>query len=162
MTRQSSATFVLQHYPEGEISFTNDFVAHLPGLIITQFSLNRILADGSSNINTVLRFDFIDDWYSVLAFLDENNKSTGHFVISAQTPLQLKDGIWKGCDLILKIKVQSDWSYSINGEEDFLSATDDGWMRVYFAVNARDTIQKICSMLNDHTLPPEIMDAVNL
>lgn len=162
MTRPAIDTFELKQFPEGARRFANDFVAHLPGLVITQFSLGTDALDDRNSMNTVLRFDFVDDWYSVLAFLDCENKPTGDYVISAQSPIVLRNGLWKGDELILKVKVSADWSYDIEGEEEFLSAVDDGWMTVYSAMNARETIRKLCVMLDDHTLPPEVMDAVNM
>ncbi|MHB1456335.1 MAG: hypothetical protein ACYC0V_05405 [Armatimonadota bacterium] len=162
MTRPANYIFELRQYPEGVRNFTNDFVACLPGLVITQFNLERDTPDGAGSINTILRFDFVEDWYSVLAFLDIENKPTGHYVISAQSPMDFKDGSWKGDDLILKIKVFADWSYQIEGDKDFIAAIESGWMQADAAMNARETIRKICVMLNDRTLPPEVMDAVNM
>lgn len=162
MTRPANYTFELRQYPEGIRRFTNDFVACLPGLVITQFTLERDTPDGSGSINTILRFDFVEDWYSVLAFLDTENKPTGHYVISAQSQMTFRDGMWKGDDLLLKVKVFADWSYAIEGDVEFTSAVNSGWISEDAAVNARETIRKICVMLNDRTLPPEVMDAVNM
>lgn len=162
MTRQTFDTFVLRQFPDGEKVFTNDLVARLPGLVITQFQLNRPSPNGGSSVNTVLRFDFTDDWYSVLAFLDAENNPTAQYLISAQTPLQYENGVWRGDDLILKVRVQADWSYTIEGTEEFWKAVDAGWMDPYKASNAQDAIRRMCAMLNDHALPPEVMDAMNM
>lgn len=162
MTRPAAYTFELRQYPEGVKCFTNDFVACLPGLVITQFSLDRDTPDGSGSINTLLRFDFVEDWYGVLVFLDCANKPTGHYVIYAQSPMEFIDNVWKGDDLLLKVKVFADWSYKVEGDTEFNAAVDGGWMHPDAAMNARDTIRKMCVMLNDRTLPPEVMDAVNM
>lgn len=162
MTRPVNYAFELRQYPEGVRHFMNDFVACLPGLVITQFTLERDTPDGAGSLNTILRFDFVEDWYGVLAFLDAENKPTGHYVISAQSPMVFGDGTWRGDDLLLKVKVFADWSYTVEGEEEFNAAVDAGWIRADAAANARETIRKMCVMLNDRTLPPEVMDAVNM
>jgi predicted RNA-binding protein associated with RNAse of E/G family len=76
--------------------------------------------------------------------------------------MEFVDNVWKGDDLLLKIKVFADWSYKVEGDAEFTAAVDGGWMHPDAAMNARDTIRKMCVMLNDRTLPPEVMDAVNM
>ncbi|MHB1001162.1 MAG: hypothetical protein ACYC27_18110 [Armatimonadota bacterium] len=161
MARPESVSLEFRLYPDSFHTYCNDFVADLPGLIITQFLVNQRHIDKYSPDTTALRFDFVDDWYSVLAFLDHANQPTGHYIIYAQTPLMQSNGIWKGDNLLLKLVVKKGWNYSIEGEERFLSAVDDGWMRIDSALNARESIRKICTMLDDRSLPLEVMDAVN-
>lgn len=164
MVKPKTISFEFRTYPDGAKVFSNDFVAHLPGLLITQFAVdnNHSLSLAMNIDTTALRFDFLDDWYSVIAFLDGLNKPTGHYIINTQTPLICQDGMWKGDNLLLKLEVYRDWQYSILGEKDLISAVDDGWMMVNSAINARETIRKTCTMLDDRSLPQEVMDAVSI
>ena len=160
MTRPETISFELERYQSDPQSFENELVAQLPGLLITQFpTLARESPDQVAN-GVVLRFDFIDDWYSVLAFLDADKQPTGRYRISIQTPLRNDGRKWHGNDLILGVEVLPDGSYSLTGEEDFCTAVEEGWMRVYAAANAREALRKLCIMLDEGCLPQEVMDAV--
>jgi len=139
--------------------FESDLVAQLPGLLITQFAVSEDVAVPGADA-TALRFDFVEDWYSVIAFLDGEKIPTGHYRISLQTPLRSYNGVWKGDDLILAVEVYPSWEYAIVNEEAFSCAVEEGWMRIYAAANARECLRKLSTMLDEHCLPPEVMDAV--
>lgn|GEM_PF-2553202 len=151
--------FEFKRYEDSDEELECDLVAQLPGLLISEY---LVPANGSSakSQTEALRFDFFEDWYSVVAFLDEDKMPTGRYRISMQSPLFGKDGVWRGVNLILGIEVYPDWSYVITDEETFLRAVEDGWMRVYSAAKARECLRKLCAMLDEHYLPPEVMDAV--
>lgn len=160
MTRPETIRFELRHYKSDEKSFESDLVAQLPGLIITQSPVRELGSLAQSGDEIALRFDFIDDWYSVLAFLDGSKQPTGHYLISTQTPLRNEGGIWKGNDLILRLEVFPRGEYVISEEENFYTAIDEGWMRVHAAAKAREALRKLCFMLDEGCLPQEVMDAV--
>ena len=161
MARAETIIFEFRQYQAGLQTFGNDLVAQLPGLLITQFALPEGKASGLVADKMALRFDFVDDWYSVLAFLDDTKHPTGHYKISIQTPLTNEGGIWKGDDLLLGLEIRPDFGYVTTGEEEFLSAVEKGWMRVYTAANAREALRKLCLMLDDGRLPQEVMDAIH-
>jgi predicted RNA-binding protein associated with RNAse of E/G family len=108
-----------------------------------------------------LRFDFIDDWYSVIAFLDEDSKPTGHYRVDMQTPLRNENGVWKGDHLILGLVIQPDFHYTVVGDDEFLAAVEEGWMKVFTAAKAREALRTISHMVDSGCLPPEVMDAVH-
>lgn len=155
----AKAKFEIRKYKAGAQKFENDLVAQLPGLLITQFAVSEDLAILGEDV-AALRFDFTEDWYSVIAFLDSSKTPTGHYRISIQSPLRNDDGVWKGDDLILAIEVYPNWEYTILNEEAFLCAVEEGWMRIYAASNAKECLRKLILMLDEHCLPPEVMDAV--
>lgn len=159
MARPETVRFELNQYQTGIQVFENDLVAQLPGLLITQFTVQEEPSSRARD-KIGLRFDFVDDWYSVLAFLDDSKRPTGHYLVSMQTPLSNEDGIWKGNDLVLKLEVLSQGDYLITCEEEFYAAVEGGWMRVYSAAKAREALHKICLMLEEGCLPQEVMDAV--
>lgn len=107
-----------------------------------------------------LRFDFLEEWYSILAFLDEDKRPTGHYHVALQSPLRNELGMWRGYDLLLNLEVHAGWDYKVHGEEEFCEAVEEGWMRVYAAANAREAMRKLCAMLDNGGLPQEVMDAV--
>jgi predicted RNA-binding protein associated with RNAse of E/G family len=160
LARIDTVKFAFRRYKAGLRFFENDLVAELPGLIISQFPLPDDCHSCLSGDRTALRFDFVDDWYSVLAFLDRDNRSTGHYRIRMQSSLREERGLWKGDDLLLRVEILQNWAYEIVGEEEFFTAVDDGWMRVHAAANARQTMRRFCAMLNDGCLPQEVMDAI--
>lgn len=160
MSRSETAKFEFRQYQAGSEIFENDLVAQLPGLLITQFSVPNGRPPGRGDDRYALRFDFIEDWYSVTAFLDEGKQPTGHYRVAIQSPLQDYDGIWKGYDLLLGLEILQNWDYFVTGEEDFCAAVEEGWMRVYSAANAREALRKLCNMLDEGCLPQEVMDAV--
>lgn len=160
MYRPEDIAFELTRYHDDPRRFTSALVAQLPGLLITQSSVYSNEHRPCGNDSVALRFDFIEDWYSVLAFLDANKQPTGHYRISIQTPLTSHDGVWCGCDLLLGIEVMPGHGYAVMGEEDFCEAVEDGWMRVYAAANAREAMRKLCRLLDEGRLPQEVMDAV--
>ena len=135
-------------------------MAHLPGLLITQFEVPRNEHPDLAADRLALRFDFTEEWYSVIAFLDNEKSPTGHYRIFIQSPLQNEDGLWRTFDLILGMEVTPNGTYTVTGEEEFCAAVEEGWMRVYAAANAREALRKLCSMLDEGQLPQEVMDAV--
>ncbi|MDH7481588.1 MAG: hypothetical protein QHH26_06385 [Armatimonadota bacterium] len=155
----SKVKFEIRRYKSDVHKFENDLVAYLPGLLITQSTVSNDLATLDKD-TTALRFDFIEDWYSVTAFLDSAKNPTGHYHISIQSPLRNDNGVWKGDDLVLAVEVYSNWEYAILNEEAFSCAVEEGWMRIYAAANARECLRKLTLMLDEHCLPPEVMDAV--
>lgn len=160
MARLETIKFEISQYQRAPRVFESDVVAQLPGLLITQFEVPDAEHLGQEADKVALKFDFIDDWYCVVAFLDGNKRPTGHYRISIQTPLRNEGGAWKGCDLILGLEVGPNWDYVVIGEEDFCAAVEEGWMRVYAAANAREALRRLCLMLGGHSLPQEVMDAV--
>lgn len=160
MGRAETVHFELKRYQNGSRLFANDLVAQLPGLLITQFAVLEGESLGRTTGKVGLRFDFVDDWYCVLVFLDQNMRPTGHYRGLVQTPLKNEDGLWKGSDLLLGLEVSPDGDYYVTGEEDFCAAVEQGWMRVYAAARAREALRKLCSMLDEGRLPQEVMDAV--
>ena len=159
MARPERIKFEFRRYRSEAKSFVNDRVAQLPGLLITQFNPETALP-GLDDDRVALRFDFTDDWYSVLAFLDEEKRPTGHYKICLQSPLNEENGIWIGDDLLLRLEIRPESDYIITGEEEFFSAVETGWMRVFSAAKAREALRKLCSMLDEGQLPQEVMDAV--
>ena len=157
MVRPSKVRFVINRYRSEPHIYENELVARLPGLLITQFTLPP---EEPAPDRVGLRFDFIEDWYAVLAFLDDRKKPTGHYRLLIQTPLLDSEGIWRGTDLLLHIDVRPDGSYVIDGDDCFCHAVEEGWMRVYSAANAREALRRLCSMLDLGKLPQEVMDAV--
>jgi len=108
-----------------------------------------------------LRFDFVEEWYSILAFLDRDGNPTGHYRVGMQTPLQNDEGVWTGDDLLLGLEVLPDFHYVVTGEDDFLTAVEDGWMKVFTAAKARESLRGLCAMVDGGSLPQEVMDAVH-
>lgn len=161
MSHPEAVRFEFRRYNASRRFYQNDLVAKLPGLIITQFVVSQPVPIDLDNDHIALRFDFFDDWYNVMAFLDVNGDPTGHYRVSIQTPLQNEAGIWKGDDLLLGLEIMPEFKYSITGESDFLSAVEEGWMKIYSAANARDALRSLCQMVDGGTLPQEVMDAVH-
>lgn len=161
MARQETIRFELSRYQREPLSFENDLVAKLPGLLITQFMISQKSLPGLDEDMMALRFDFLDEWYSVTAFLDQDKQPTGHYRIGTQTPIEVFDRVWRGDDLIIGMEIHPNYAYYITGEEEFLSAVDNGWMRVYSATKAREAVRELCGMLDRGALPPEVMDAVH-
>lgn len=161
MARSEAARFSFRQYGSASQQFENELVAQLPGLLITQFTVPQAPRNGHHG-STGLRFDFMDDWYSVVAYLDDEKRPTGYYRISCQSPLHKADGTWKGVGLVLEADVEPDWQYSILHEEEFIQAVEDGWMRVYSAAKARQALRDICKLLDAHSLPQEVMDALGV
>jgi len=160
MTRQETISFEFRRYRSDPLASENELVAQLPGLLITQFPASERESPDQAANGVVLRFDFVDDWYSVLAFLDSDKQPTGRYHISMQTPLMNDGGKWRGNNLILGVEISPNGSYLVTGEEDFCAAVEEGWMRVYAAAKAREALRKLCLMLDEGCLPQEVMDAV--
>ena len=160
MARPETIRFEIKHYNGAPRVFENDLVAQLPGLLITQFEVPLCERPDLAADRLALRFDFTDDWYSVIAFLDEDKSPTGHYRISMQAPLRNEDEVWKSLDLILGLEISPNGDYVVTGEEEFCGAVEEGWMRVYAAANAREALRKLCHMLDEGQLPQEVMDAV--
>lgn len=142
-------------------SFENELVASLPGLLITQFSVPSESSVGMIDDKVVLRFDFCDDWYSVLVYLDEMNHPTGHYKIYVQTPLVHHGDFWSGEDMVVGMEIIPGFGYLLKGEEEFLRNTRDGWIQAGTFLRVRDTMRTLRSMLDEGTLPQEVMYAVN-
>ena len=159
MARPETVKFEIKRYEGGPRMFETDLVAQLPGLIISQYQPSNG-EHPSLEAGVALRFDFFDDWYSVIAYLDPDKRPTGYYHISMQSPLRHDNGVWKGYDLILNLDVTPDWCYSVTDEVEFCTAVEEGWMRVYAAANAREALRKICALLDRRSLPQEVMDAV--
>lgn len=159
MARPDTVRFHLRQFDADPQEFENDLVAQLPGLLISQFDIPQPPPNGHHG-TTGLRFDFVDDWYSIIAYLDEGKKPTGHYHISMQSPLVNYGDVWKGNLLVLAADVQPGWEYAIHNEEEFLHAVERGWMRVYSAAKAREALRDICKHLDEHCLPQEVMDAL--
>jgi len=153
--------FEIWHFRTGLESFANELVAQLPGLLITQFTIPQDNHQFANSNSVGLRFDFIDDWYSVLAYLDTFKRPTGFYHIFIQSPLCNQKGIWRGTALELTITVYPDRTYMVSGEQEFCAAVEEGWMRVYAAAKARETLRNLCLMLDEGRLPQEVMDAVS-
>lgn len=160
MARPETIKFEIKRYECVPRIFENDLVAQLPGLLITQYQVAEGECPTPDAGCLALRFDFVDDWYSITAFLDSDKRPTGHYHVCIQSPLRHDNGTWKGYDLILNLDVVPDWEYSVSDEVEFCSAVEDGWMRVYAAANAREALRKMCSLLDKRNLPQEVMDAV--
>lgn len=160
MARTQTIRFEFQRYRDDPEIIENDLVAELPGLLITQFSVAEGESPSPDADRVGLRFDFVDDWYSVLAFLDQDKRPTGHYRIGIQTPLRSHEGLWRGSKLLLGLEVFPNGEYSVTGEEEFCAAVEEGWMRVYAAAKAREALRNLCIMLDDGCLPQEVMDAV--
>lgn len=160
MVRPDTVKFELKRYEAPLQKFENDLVAQLPGLLITQFTVPPPSTKSSGVDITGLRFDFLDDWYSIVAFLDNKKRPTGDYLISAQSPLYNDNGTWKGTDLPLGIRVFPGWHYVLLQEKDLSRAVGQGWLKVYAAANAREALHKLCKLLDEHCLPQEVMDAV--
>jgi len=160
VARPETVKFEIKRYEGAARTFENDLVAQLPGLIITQYQPADGECAACQDRCVALRFDFVDDWYSITAYLGPDKRPTGYYHISMQSPLRHDSGIWKGYDLILNLDVSPDWDYSVMDEVEFCTAVEDGWMRVYAAANAREALRKICALLDRRSLPQEVMDAV--
>ena len=160
MARPETIKFDIKRYEGAPRAFENDLVAQLPGLLITQYQVANRECPSLEAGCLALRFDFVEDWYSIIAYLDHDKRPTGHYHVSMQSPLRHDNGVWKGYDLVLNIDVSPDWDYSVADEVEFCTAVEDGWMRVYAAANAREALRKICTLLDRHSLPQEVMDAV--
>lgn len=160
MSKPETVKFELRRYNDDLELFENDYVAQLPGLLITQFNIESD-GHGNSDDRVALRFDFIDDWYSIIAFLDEDKHSTGHFEISMQSPLSHDGYVWRGDDLILDLAIFPSLKYELKGEDDFTSAIEQGWIRIRSAAKVQEALHKLCLMLEDGCLPPEVMDAMD-
>jgi predicted RNA-binding protein associated with RNAse of E/G family len=152
--------FQFKRYNNSDENIEGDLVAQLPGLLISQFAVPDGGGPDPSADTTALRFDFFEDWYSIVAFLNGNKLPTGRYQIAMQSPLHSEDGAWRGVSLILGVEVYPDWEYFITNEEEFLRSVEEGWMRVYSAAKARECLRRLCAMLDEHCLPPEVMDAV--
>jgi predicted RNA-binding protein associated with RNAse of E/G family len=161
LARSETINFEFQRYNSFARRYENDLVAALPGLLITQFVVPQSTLSCFNGDRLALRFDFIDDWYCVMAFLDDDGKATGHYRVDIQTPLQNEDGVWKGDHLLLGLVIKPDFHYTIVGEEEFLTAFEDGWMKVYSAAKAREALRSLCTMVDQGALPQEVMDAVH-
>lgn len=159
MARPDTAQFRLKQYDDLPQDFENELVAQLPGLLISQFDIPQPPPNGHHGV-TGLRFDFMDDWYSIIAYLDESKNPTGYYHISMQSPLHNDDGVWKGTQLLLAADIVPGWEYMIRNEEEFIEAVEDGWMRVYAAANARKALRDMCKLLDQRCLPQEVMDAL--
>ena len=160
MAQLEIVKFDIKRYRNTPLVFENDMVAQLPGLLITQFEVpSEDHPDGVGD-TLALRFDFTDDWYSVIAFLNGDKSPTGHYRISMQSPLHNEGGLWKSYDLVLGMEVRPNGDYMITGEEEFCAAVEESWMRVYAAANAREALRKLSAMLDEGQLPQEVMDAV--
>jgi predicted RNA-binding protein associated with RNAse of E/G family len=160
MVRTETVRFEIRRHRGPSKFFENDLVARLPGLLITQFEVPSGEHPDLATDKLALRFDFTDEWYSVIAFLDDEKSPTGHYRIFIQSPLQDEDGMWRAFDLILGLEVTPNGMYTVTGEEEFCGAVEEGWMRVYAAANAREALRKLCIMLDQGQLPQEVMDAV--
>lgn len=160
MARSETIRFEIKHHDGALRVFENDLVAQLPGLLITQFEVPLCERPDVAADKLALRFDFTDEWYSVIAFLDGDKSPTGHYRISIQSPLRNEGVVWKSLDLILGLEISPNGDYLVTGEEEFCGAVEEGWMRVYAAANAREALRKLCQMLDEGRLPQEVMDAV--
>ena len=160
MAQIDTISFEFRRYRQSTAQFENENVAELPGLLITQRTLNNDEPKLHDNDKLVLRFDFIDDFYSVQVFLDAEKQPTGHYRCTMQTPLRNIDGVWKGDDLLLGLEVLPGFQYYITGENEFFSAVEEGWMRVHSAAKAREILRRLCHMIENGCLPQEVMDAV--
>jgi hypothetical protein len=160
LARLEIVRFEIKRYKKAPLAFENDMVAQLPGLLITQFAVPHDEHPDGVGDTLALRFDFTDDWYSVIAFLNGDKSPTGHYRISMQSPLHNEGGLWKTYDLVLGMEVRPNGDYMITGEEEFCAAVEESWMRVYAAANAREALRKLCTMLDEGQLPQEVMDAV--
>ena len=160
MARPETIKFEIKRYEGGPRTFESDLVAQLPGLLITQYQVTDGQCPSLEPGCLALRFDFVDDWYSITAFLDRDKRPTGYYHVSMQSRLRHDNGVWKGYDLILNLNVSPDWDYSVCDEVEFCTAVEEGWMRVYAAANAREALRKICALLDKRSLPQEVMDAV--
>lgn len=159
MARPDTAQFQMKQYDDRPQAFENELIAQLPGLLISQFDVPQPPCNGHHGA-TGLRFDFMDDWYSIIAYLDDGKNPTGYYHISMQSPLHNDDGIWKGTDLVLAADIAPGWEYMVRNEEEFIQAVEDGWMRVYAAANARKALRDMCNLVEQGRLPQEVMDAL--
>jgi len=161
VARPDTVKIQIKQYGDAPQEFENELVAQLPGLLISQFSLTEPSRNGRHGV-TGLRFDFVEDWYNIIAYLDEAKGPTGYYRISMQSPLHQDSGTWKGVGLVLAAEVEPGWQYTILNEEEFIQAVEDGWMRVFAAAKARASLRDICKLLDEHCLPQEVMDALNV
>lgn len=159
MARPDTVKFCFRRFDDVPQEFENDLVAQLPGLLISMCSIPESSRNGHGVAG--LRFDFVEDWYSITAYLDETKSPTGYYDVAMQSPLYNDSGVWKGIRLILEAEVGPDWEYNILNEEEFIQAVEDGWMRVFAAAKARAALRDICRLLDDHCLPQEVMDALS-
>jgi predicted RNA-binding protein associated with RNAse of E/G family len=160
VARPDTVKFHLKRYDATPQEFENELVAQLPGLVISQFDVPKPSHNGHGV--TGLRFDFVEDWYSIVAYLDETKSPTGYYDVSMQSPLHHDGNVWKGILLVLCAEVEPGWQYAILNEEEFIQAVEDGWMRVFAAAKARAALRDICKLLDEHCLPQEVMDALNV
>lgn len=160
MARPQIVKFEIRRYRRDSLVFANDLVAELPGLLITQFEVPHTEHPDGIGDTLALRFDFTEEWYSVIAFLNGDKSPTGHYRIYMQSPPRNEDGVWKTYDLVLGMEVRPNGDYMVTGEEDFCAAVEESWMRVFAAANAREALRKLCGMLDEGQLPQEVMDAV--
>ncbi len=160
MAQAETIRFEIQRYKRPVDVFENDLVARLPGLLITQFQVPIIEHPDGIGGMLALRFDFTEEWYSVIAFLNNDKSPAGHYRITAQSPLREERNLCKTSDLVLGMEVRPNSNYIITGEEEFCAAVEEGWMRVYAAANAREALRKLSAMLDEGRLPQEVMDAV--
>ncbi len=161
MARPDKVRFHFKQYDAVPQEFENELVAQLPGLLISQFSVPQPPRNGHHGM-TGLRFDFIEDWYSIIAYLDGEKNPTGYYHVSMQSPLYNDDGVWRGIRLVLEADVEPGWEYTILNEEEFIQAVEEGWMRIYAAAKAREALRDMCKLLDEHCLPQEIMDALGV
>ncbi|MHB0913802.1 MAG: hypothetical protein ACYC2Y_10235 [Armatimonadota bacterium] len=158
--RPETVTLELRRYQEEPERLENDLVAKLPGLVLSQYIVPQCSLPCFYDDRLALRFDFVDDWYCIHAYLNGDKRPTGHYRISMQTPLRLDEGVWRGDSLVLGLEVLPGFEYKVTGEERFVRAVDEGWIRISTASHARDALRGLCSVLEDRCLPPEVMDAV--
>ncbi|HEY3299060.1 MAG TPA: hypothetical protein VGK34_10425 [Armatimonadota bacterium] len=161
MARTETINFEFRRFNSFIRRYENDLVAKLPGLLITQFVVPQSTLSCFQGDRLALRFDFVDDWYCVMAFLDDNGNATGHYRVDIQSPLISDDGVWKGDHLLLGLVIKPDFHYTIVGEDDFLSAVEEGWLKVSRAAKARESLRALCHMVDGGSLPQEVMDAVH-
>ena len=161
VARPDIAKFRMRQYDGTPQEFENELVAQLPGLLISQFNVPQPPCNGHHGV-TGLRFDFMDDWYSIIAYLDEGKSPTGYYHVSMQSPLHNDDGVWKGTRLVLAADIEPGWEYTILNEEEFIEAVEEGWMRIFAAAKAREALRDVCKLLDEHCLPQEVMDALTV
>ena len=161
VARPDTVRFFLKQYGGVPQEFENDLVAQLPGLLITQFNVPQPPRNGHHG-STGLRFDFTEDWFSIVAYLDQSKNPTGYYRVYLQSPLFYDGERWRGVLLVLNADVHPGWEYTILNEEDFIQAVEARWMPIYSAAKAREALRDICKHLDEHCLPQEVMDALSV
>src|SRR5665647_2361768 len=125
LARPESIRFEIRRYRKPPSVFENDLVAQLPGLLITQFQVPPEEHPYGMADSLALRFDFTEEWYSVIAFLNADKSPTGYYRIFMQSPLRNEEGVRKSYDLVLGIEAHPNGDYMVTGEEDFCAAVDE-------------------------------------